>query len=434
MLQQTDTELWEIIQLEQKRQNEGIELIASENFTSQSVIECLGSCLTNKYSEGLPGRRYYGGNQFIDKIEILCQKRALQAFHLDPSKWGVNVQPYSGSVANLAVYLGVLKPHDRIMGLDLPSGGHLTHGFMTSKKRVSASSVYYESVPYKVDKNGYINYDAMEHLAEAVKPRLIICGASAYSRDFDYERFRKIANLSNSYLMADIAHISGFVATGEMRNPFDYCDIVTTTTHKSLRGPRAGLIFYRKELETLINDAVFPGLQGGPHQNQIAAVATQLKEVMTPEYKSYIQQIKKNVNELIYCLKNKDYKIVTDGSDNHLFLVDLRNKNINGAQVEKILEEVNISVNKNTIPGDLSALNPNGIRIGLCAMTTRGLKEIHMEEIADIIDSSILLALRICDGQHDIKLQDFSNRLENYKNEIEIIKNRVKNFTKNYCL
>jgi len=249
-LQEVDPELYNLIQQETTRQKEGIELIASENFTSQAVLDCLGSILTNKYSEGLPGKRYYGGNQYIDQIETLCQQRALKAFHLNGEEWGVNVQPYSGSVANMAVYLGILKPHDRIMGLDLPSGGHLTHGFMTEKRRVSGSSVYYESVPYKVNEDGYIDYDGLETLAEAVKPRLIICGASAYSRDFDYERFRKIADKHGAFLMADIAHISGFVATQLMKSPFDYCDVVTTTTHKTLRGPRAALIFFKKSLAT----------------------------------------------------------------------------------------------------------------------------------------------------------------------------------------
>ena len=242
-----DNEIYSLIQKEKDRQKYGIELIASENFTSRAVLDCLGSILTNKYSEGLPGKRYYGGNEVIDKIENLCIERALKAYGLNSDIWGCNVQPYSGSVANLAVYLGLLRPHDRIMGLDLPSGGHLTHGFMTAKKRISSTSVYYESVPYKVNENGFIDYDGLEIIADAVKPRLIICGASAYSRDFDYERFHKIAKKYDAFLMADIAHISGFVATNEMKSPFEYCDIVTTTTHKTLRGPRAGIIFFRKE-------------------------------------------------------------------------------------------------------------------------------------------------------------------------------------------
>lgn len=390
-----DPELESLINDEHKRQRCGIELIASENFTSQAVMDCLGSVLTNKYSEGLPGRRYYGGNEVIDKIETLCIQRSLAAYHLDSATWSCNVQPYSGSVANLAVYLGLLKPHDRIMGLDLTCGGHLTHGFMTAKKRVSGTSVYYESIPYRVNTEGLIDYDELEKLADAVRPRLIICGASAYSRDFDYERFHRIAKKHGAYLMADIAHISGFVATQQMQSPFEFCDVVTTTTHKSLRGPRAGIIFFKKELETLINDAVFPGLQGGPHQNQIAAIATQMREVQTPAFHNYIKQVRENARALASALMTSDYKIVTDGTDNHLMLVDLRNKGITGGKAEKILEFVGISVNKNTIPGDLSALNPSGIRIGTPAITTRGLKETDMPRLADILDRVLQIGVKI---------------------------------------
>lgn len=394
-LKDADPEMYKLIEKEKDRQQFGIELIASENFTSRAVLDCLGSILTNKYAEGLPGKRYYGGNEVIDKIENLCIERALKAYGLNPSIWGCNVQPYSGSVANLAVYLGLLKPHDRIMGLDLPSGGHLTHGFMTAKKRVSGTSVYYESIPYKVDSNGIIDYDGLEKLAEAVKPRLIICGASAYSRDLDYERFSKIAKKHEAFLMADIAHISGFVATGEMNSPFKYCDIVTTTTHKSLRGPRAGMIFFKKEFEQLINEAVFPGLQGGPHENQIAAVATQLLEVQTQEFKEYIQQVRLNARTLAGALEGHNFKVVTGGTDNHLMLIDLREKGISGGKAEKILEYVGISVNKNTIPGDISALNPSGIRIGTPAITTRGLKESDMFYLGDIINRVIAIGTKI---------------------------------------
>lgn len=413
-LEEADSELYNLIQKEKARQQFGIELIASENFTSRAVLDCLGSILTNKYAEGLPGRRYYGGNEVVDKIENLCIDRALKAYGLDPAVWGCNVQPYSGSVANLAVYLGLLKPHDRIMGLDLSSGGHLTHGFMTAKKRISGTSVYYESVPYRVDENGIIDYDGLEKLADAVRPRLIICGASAYSRDFDYERFHKIAKKHDAYLMADIAHISGFVATQEMNSPFECCDIITTTTHKSLRGPRAGIIFFRRELEQQINDAVFPGLQGGPHENQIAAIATQLREVQTPEFKHYIQQVRTNARSLAERLQDLGFKIVTGGTDNHLMLVDLRNKGISGGKAEKILEYVGISVNKNTIPGDLSALNPNGIRIGTPAITTRGLKEKDMNYLADIISRVIIIGGQIQSEHSPKTIKEFTQYFESY--------------------
>ena len=262
-LQDSDPEVFDLIQQEKHRQKTNIELIASENFTSYSVLECLGSILTNKYSEGQPKKRYYGGNEVIDKIELLCQKRALQAFSLNPDVWSVNVQPYSGSPANFAVYTGLLQPGDRIMGLDLPSGGHLSHGFQTKNKKISATSVYFESKPYTVDENGWIDYDNLEKLALEFKPKIIICGASAYPRDFSYVRFRSICDKIGAYLMADIAHISGLVATGEMKSPFNLCDIVTSTTHKTLRGPRSGIIFIKKQHNNTkkINDAVFPGLQ-----------------------------------------------------------------------------------------------------------------------------------------------------------------------------
>lgn len=414
-LKESDPEIYSLIEQEKQRQRSGIELIASENFTSKAVLDCLGSILTNKYSEGLPGKRYYGGNEVIDRIENLCIERALKAYNLDPKKWGCNVQLYSGSVANLAVYLGLLKPHDRIMGLDLPSGGHLTHGFMTAKKRVSGTSVYYESIPYKVGLDGLIDYDGMEIVADAVKPRLIICGASAYSRDFDYERFRKVADKHGAYLMADIAHISGFVASGEMKSPFEYCDVVTTTTHKSLRGPRAGIIFFKKELEQQINEAVFPGLQGGPHENQIAAIATQLHEVQTPEFKEYIYQVRANARALAGALEGYNFQIITGGTDNHLLLIDLRNKGLTGGKAEKILEYVGISVNKNAIPGDLSALNPSGIRIGTLAVTTRGLKENDMEYIANIICRVINIAVNIQSDNNSKTISDFVKCFDNNK-------------------
>jgi len=425
-LELVDSELFDLIQEEKQRQRTGIELIASENFTSQAVLDCLGSILTNKYSEGLPGKRYYGGNEVIDKIEKLCISRALNAYGLNPEEWGCNVQPYSGSVANLAVYLGLLKPHDRIMGLDLPSGGHLTHGFMTEKKRISGTSVYYESIPYKVDSSGWIDYDGLEKLADAVKPRLIICGASAYSRDFNYLRFSNVAKKHGAYLMADIAHISGFVATGQMKSPFKYCDVVTTTTHKSLRGPRAGIIFYKKELEQQINDAVFPGLQGGPHENQIAAVATQLLEVQTPEFKTYIKQVRQNAQRLAVELEGYGFKIITGGTDNHLMLVDLRNKGISGGKAEKILDYVGISVNKNTIPGDVSALNPSGIRIGTPAITTRGFKEKDIVYLADVLNRVIDIGSKIQLENTPKTIKDFTQYFESYT-ELKIIESEIKN-------
>jgi len=430
-LKQQDPELYKILENETTRQKEGIELIASENYTSEAVLECLGSIFTNKYSEGLPGRRYYGGNEHIDELERLCISRALKAFNLDDKTWGCNVQPYSGSVANLAVYLGLLKPGDKIMGLELSSGGHLTHGFFVKRdnyiKRITASSTYYESFPYTVDKNGYIDYDKLEEQADEVKPRLIICGASAYSRDFDYERFRKIADKHNSFLMADIAHISGLVATGEMKSPFEYCDIVTTTTHKTLRGPRSAIIFYLRLYENLINDAVFPGLQGGPHQNQIAAVACQLKEVMTPEFKYYIQKVKLNAKIMCESFIQKDYNVVTGGTDNHLFLLNLKNKGISGARSEKILEYVGIYVNKNTVPGDTSALNPSGIRIGTSAITSLNMSCTDVRFVAEYIHKVLSEGVNIIKNNEIKNMEEFMEHVK--KNElINHIKISVKNF------
>jgi glycine hydroxymethyltransferase len=276
-LKERDPELYLMIENEKKRQFEGIELIASENFTSRAVMEALGSCLTNKYSEGYPGKRYYGGNQYIDQIETLCQKRALAAFRANPEEWGVNVQPLSGSPANFAVYTALLGPGGKLMGLSLAHGGHLTHGHQSDTKKVSASSLYFESKAYYVnEETGLIDYDGLEKSAEEFKPNMIIVGASGYPRDLDYKRFREICDKVGALLMADIAHTSGLIATGLLASPFDYADIVTTTTHKSLRGPRSGMIFFRKKFEEAINFAVFPQLQGGPHNTNIAALATQL--------------------------------------------------------------------------------------------------------------------------------------------------------------
>ena len=429
-LKKQDFELFTLINKEKYRQKSGLELIASENFTSKAVMECLGSVLTNKYSEGLPGARYYGGNEVIDQIENLCIDRALKAYKLDDKEWGVNVQPYSGSVANMAAYLGVLKPHDRIMGLDLPSGGHLTHGYYTAKKKISSTSIIFESFGYRVNSDGLIDYDELEVISERFKPRMIICGASAYPRDFDYERFRKIADKCGAYLLCDMAHISGLVATDEMKNPFLFCDIVTTTTHKTLRGPRSGMIFFKKQFENDINFSVFPGLQGGPHEHQIAGVATQLLEVQTPEFKTYIKQVKKNAKTMAHEFMEKEYNVLTNGTDNHLILISLRDKNVTGSKIEKICESVNISINKNAVVGDTSALQPGGIRIGTSALTSRGLVEKDFVVVVNFIDKAIKLAIKIQEKVGK-KFFDFKKELIN-NNEIEELRKEIEQFANSF--
>ncbi|KXS99018.1 hypothetical protein AC578_6147 [Pseudocercospora eumusae] len=410
-LEQADPIIHDIIQKEKRRQKHFINLIPSENFTSQAVLDALGSVMQNKYSEGYPGARYYGGNEFIDRAEALCQERALQTFRLKNDSWGVNVQPLSGSPANLYAYSAVLNAHDRIMGLDLPHGGHLSHGYQIPNKKISMISKYFETLPYRLDeKSGLIDYDRLEEMALLYRPKIIIAGTSAYSRLIDYDRFRKIADkVGNCYLLADMAHISGLVAAGVVPSPFEYADIVTTTTHKSLRGPRGAMIFFRKgvrsvdkkgkeelyDLENPINASVFPGHQGGPHNHTITALAVALHQAQQPEFKEYQQQVLENAKALAGRLGDAKesgglgYNIVSGGTDNHLVLVDLKDRGIDGARVERVLELVGVAANKNTVPGDRSALKPGGLRMGTPAMTTRNFQRDDFKRVADIVHRAV---------------------------------------------
>mmetsp|Transcript_16664 Transcript_16664/g.31175 ORF Transcript_16664/g.31175 Transcript_16664/m.31175 type:complete len:499 (+) Transcript_16664:2-1498(+) len=422
-LKETDPVVHDLIEGEKARQRSSLVLIASENFTSKAVLDALGSVMSNKYSEGYPGARYYGGNENIDKVESLCQQRALEAFNLNPDEWGVNVQSLSGSPANFQVYTAVLEPHDRILALDLPHGGHLSHGYQTATKKISAVSKYFESMPYRLNEaTGVIDYDAMENSADLFRPKLIVAGASAYSRLIDYSRMRSIADGVGAYVLADMAHISGLVATGVVPSPFEYSDIVTTTTHKSLRGPRGAMIFYRKgvrsvdkkgketmyDIEEKINFAVFPGLQGGPHNHTIAALATCLKQANTAEFVDYQKQVLSNAARFADELQKMGYTLVSGGTDNHLLLVDLKSsKNVDGARVERILEMACIASNKNTIPGDKSALTPSGLRMGTPALTSRDFKEDDFAKVATFIDRAVMIASDLKNSPEGKKLKDF---------------------------
>lgn len=395
-LKTSDPEIYSVIQNEINRQHTKLELIASENFVSLAVLEALGTVLTNKYAEGYPGKRYYGGCEFVDMAEELARNRAKQLFGAEYA----NVQPHSGSQANMAVYFTFLKPGDPVLGMDLSHGGHLTHG-----SPVNFSGQLYAFSAYGVSKEtGMIDYNQVESIAKQVKPKMITVGASAYSRNIDYKAFRQIADAVGAFLFADIAHPAGLIASGLLNDPLPYCHVVTSTTHKTLRGPRGGLILIGKDFENpfgivapksgrkkmmseLIDSMVIPGIQGGPLMHCIAAKAVGFYENLQPEFKAYSQQVIKNAKALAAALVARGYQVISGGTDNHLMLVDLRNKNLTGKQAQEALDEAGITVNKNAVPfDDKSPLITSGIRIGTPAVTTRGMKEPEMETIASLID------------------------------------------------
>lgn len=383
-----DKQIAKLIKQEAEREISVINLIASENFVSEDVLEALGSVFTNKYAEGYPGKRYYGGNNVVDELETLAQARALELFKLAPKKWHVNVQPLSGSPANVAVYAALL-PHDgtgRIMGMTLSHGGHLTHGHS-----VSISGKFWKQIPYGVSKKTErIDYDELMEIAKREKPQIIVAGFTAYPRTINWKKFRAIADMVGAYLMVDMSHIAGLVAGGVHPSPFPYADIVTTTTHKTLRGPRGAMIFVRKDerkLEEKIDKAIFPGMQGGPHENAIAAIAVALGEAMTPKFKTYATQVVKNATALAEELRTLGWRIVTGGTDNHLMLVDTWANGVSGKEASERLEAAGIIVNMNTIPFDeRKPMDPSGIRLGTAAETTRGAKEKDMKNLARAID------------------------------------------------
>ena len=382
ILKQNDPEVYEAIRGEVLRQNENIELIASENFTSMAVLEAQGSVLTNKYAEGYPSKRWYGGCEFADQVERLAIDRAKQLFGAEHA----NVQPHSGTSANIAVFMALLQNGDKILSMDLSHGGHLSHGH-----KMNYSGKFYTIIPYGVsEKDERIDYDQLEKMAVEHKPKMILMGASAYPRIIDFERGKKIADKVGALLMVDMAHFAGLVASGDHPNPVPYSDVVTTTTHKTLRGPRAGLILSREKYAGAIDSCIFPGLQGGPLMHIIAAKAVALKEALSPSFKEYGHQIVKNAKVLAQSMGKRGFRIVSGGTDNHLMLVDVTSKGFNGKEVQDLLDRVKITVNKNMIPFDkASPFKGSGVRLGTPAVTTRGMKEKEMEEIAGLIEETL---------------------------------------------
>lgn len=417
---QRDTLVFDLIKQELERQRRGIELIASENFTSLQVMQAMGNVMTNKYAEGYPGRRYYGGCEIVDQTEQLAIDRLKEIFNVEYA----NVQPHSGAQANAALMLAILQPGDAILGLDLSMGGHLTHG-----SAVNFSGKLYQPHFYGVRKDdGLVDYDMLEEKARTVKPKLIICGASAYSRDWDYARIRKVADEVGAFVMADIAHPAGLIAKGLLSSPFEHCHFVTSTTHKTLRGPRGGVIMMKKDWENpfglkdvkgnlrlmsnLIDMAVFPGTQGGPLEHVIAAKAIAFGEILTDEFLIYQQQVQKNAQAMAKAFTSRGYQIISGGTDNHLMLIDLRNKNISGKKAEQVLGHADITANKNMVPyDDKSAFVTSGVRFGVAAITTRGMMESDMEFVVNAIDTTLMNA------DNESKLKDIKKQVNEFMSQ-----------------
>ncbi|TAN33478.1 serine hydroxymethyltransferase [Patescibacteria group bacterium] len=396
-LKEFDGDIYASIGRELKRQEEGLEMIPSENFVSPAVLEALGSILTNKYSEGYAGKRYYGGCEFIDEVETLAIDRAKQLFGAEH----VNVQPLSGAPANIAVYFALLSPGDTVLGMDLSHGGHLTHGHP-----VTYMAKIFNFVRYKTNAEGLIDLDNLRQMTLEHKPKIILVGYSAYSREIEYAKIKAIADEAGAITMADIAHIAGLIAAGEMSNPVPIFDVVTTTTHKTLRGPRGGMIMCKEKFAKAIDKSVFPGFQGGPHENNIAAKAVAFKEALEPAFKDYAKQIKANAKILEEEFKKRDYKLCFGGTDNHLLLIDVTPKNLSGKEAQIALDKAGITVNKNMIPDDpRSPMDPSGIRLGTPALTTRGMKENEMRQIAAWIDEAIM------NWQDETKLADIRRQV-----------------------
>lgn len=405
-----DKEVFALVTAETERQRHWLNLIASENYASVAVLEAQGSIMMNKYSEGYPGLRHYGGNDIIDQMELLCQSRALQVFGLSPEQWGVNVQTLAGTQANAQVYHALMKPHERLMGLSLTHGGHMSFGYQTDKLKVSAVSSYYDTLPYEVDlESGFIDYDDLEKLASRFRPKVIVAGASSYCRLINYARLRQICDSVGAYLVVDMAHTVGPVAARLVPSPFEHADVVTTASQKTLRGPRGAMIYYRKSLEGPINFSVFPAAQGGPHNHTITALAVALGQARTEEFRRYQKQLLLNAKALENAMVERGYKLIGGGTDIHMVVVSLADKGVDGARVNAACERGNIAISATAVPGDKWSL-PRAIRLGTTPMTTRGFVEADFVRVAELVDKIVHIAVQV-----QSLLPEYANKLRDFK-------------------